>query len=79
MKMRLEDMTEPELAEFMTALARSIGGTAAHLGVERPLFVLVVFNDPALGQYISNCERADVIKAMRETASRLERKEDVTR
>jgi len=76
---RLDEMTEPELAELMTTLARRVGDGCALLGVERPWFLLVLFNDPKVGQYISNCERRDMIAAMRELADRLERREDVPR
>jgi hypothetical protein len=78
-KKRLEGMTEVELRELMTAMGNQIKVVSAVMEVEPPLFVLVLFNDPALGQYISNCRREDVVKAMRETADRLERREDVTR
>ena len=76
---RLEDMTEPELAELMRTMARAVEAAAANLGVERPLFALVAFNDPASAQYIGNCERSDMIRAMRETADRLQRKLDIPR
>jgi hypothetical protein len=76
---RLEDMTEPELRQFCSACANSIELTAELLEVEKPLFVLVLFNDPKIAQYISNCERATTIEAMRETAERLEKRQDVTR
>jgi hypothetical protein len=76
---QLEHMTEPELRELMTALAKAIEAKTQDLKVEKPLFVLVLFNDPKVGQYISNCRREDCIKAMRETASRLEKRQDVPR
>ncbi|MGD9634495.1 MAG: hypothetical protein AB7I57_22855 [Pirellulales bacterium] len=76
---RLIDMTEPELKQMMTTLARRVRDGCAIMGVEKPMFVLVLFNDPAIGQYISNCERSDMIKAMRDLADRLERREDVPR
>ena len=76
---RLEDMTEPELRELMTACGRQLEATFAVLEVEKPLFVLVPFNDPAIAQYIANCRREDIITAMRETADRLESRQDVTR
>ena len=76
---RLEDMTEPELKRLMTTVAKAIEHTAANLGVEKPLFALVMFNDPKVAQYIGNCRREEIILSMRETADRLERKEDVTR
>ncbi len=78
---RLEDMTEGELSEVMIRAARAVevalppgSGPSG-----RSMFVLLVFDDPAVGQYISSCQRSDMIKAMRETANRLERKEDVPR
>jgi hypothetical protein len=76
---KLEFMTEEELRHYMNALAGGIEFLSAEMGVEKPLFALVLFNDPAVGQYVANCQRADVIKALRETADRLERREDVPR
>jgi hypothetical protein len=60
----LRDMTEPELRAFLNSLGRA-------------LFVLVVFDDPGRGRHVSNANRADYIKAMRTTADRLERREDI--
>lgn len=76
---KLEDMAEPELKALCNTLARVIEFTAENMGCEKPLFALVLFNDPKLGQYVSNCRREDVVKALRETADRLQRREDVTR
>jgi hypothetical protein len=76
---RLEDMTEPELEQLMTLASHAVEEAAKVLGVEKPLFCLMMFNDPRVAQYIANCERASVIEAMRETADRLERREDVER
>ena len=75
----LETMTEPELRELCNALAKQIEAVCAVLEVERPHFALLLFNDPKIAQYVCNCQRADVIKAMRETAERLEKKQDVQR
>jgi hypothetical protein len=72
-------MTEPELRQLMNLTGHAILEAADALGVEKPMFVVVLFNDPKIAQYAANCERADVITAMRETADRLERHEDVTR
>jgi hypothetical protein len=76
---RLEDMTEPELRDLMNLCGRAIEAACGALGVERPHFALLLFNDPKVAQWMSNCERADVIKAMRACADRLERRQDVTR
>jgi hypothetical protein len=79
MTQRLEDMTEPELGSLMRQAARQVVRVADELGVEKPLFVLLIFNDPEVAQYIANCDRADVVKALREAADRLEGKQDVVR
>lgn len=76
---RLEDMTEPELRHVCNTIARGIEETAQQLGMERPLFALVLFNDPKVGQYVCNCERATMIEALKETVARLARREDVGR
>lgn len=70
---QLENMTEVELKLLMDATCRAIEATFARLKVEKPRFALVVFNDPKIGQYASNCTRASMIEALRETAERLER------
>jgi hypothetical protein len=77
----LRDMTEPELREYFNLLAAAIeetlpGGSSKK---GRALFVLLVFDEPGLAQYVSNAERQDIIKAMRETADRLEAKQDIPR
>lgn len=74
----LEDMTEPELRALMNQLAIVVQDRAAESLVERPLFVLLLFNDPAVAQYVANCNRADVVRALREAADRLEGRQDVT-
>jgi hypothetical protein len=75
----LEDMTEPELRTTMNAMARGVVRMSEVLKVDKPLFVLVLFNDPKVAQYVSNCTRESMIAAMRETADRLERNQDVPR
>ncbi len=76
---RLEDMTEPELADLMRAFGSAIKRTSVEAGIGRPQFVLLLFNDPAVCQYIASIERDGAIKAMRETADRMERKETLER
>jgi hypothetical protein len=76
---KLEYMTEPELRDLMNATCLAIEAAADICGVEKPRFVVVLFNDPAVAQYAANCQREDVIKAMRETADRLEHRQDVER
>lgn len=76
---RMEDMTEPELAELLRAFGSAIKRTGYEAGIGRPHFVLLLFNDPALCQYIASIEREGAIKALRETAERLERRDTVER
>lgn len=40
-------------------------------------FLLFEFHTPGESNYISNAERRDMIKALRETADRLERSQDI--
>lgn len=75
----LRDMTEPEIRDLMTGLAQGIQSKCMDQLEGRPLFVLLLFNDPEVAQYIANCQRSDCIKALRECADRLERKETVER
>ncbi len=79
LKREFKYMTEPELVETMTAFAKAIEQTAEKMGVEKPHFALVVFNDPEIGQYIGNCQREDIIKALKEMAERLEKNQYVKR
>jgi len=70
-----ENMTEKELAELFNRVARRIH----HMLPTRTLFVLLAFNEPGVAQYVSNARRVDIIKALRETADRLEGREDIPR
>lgn len=76
---RLENMDEIELAKLMSMLANGLEYLCEKLEVEKPLFCLLLFNDPGIAQYIGNCQRSHMIAALRETADRLELREDVTR
>lgn len=74
---RLDDLTEPELRRVMDRAAR---------GIARALppdtgFVVLAFEFGAAGvsQYISNGRREDIITFLRETADRLESRQDVPR
>lgn len=78
-KKLLVDMDEVGLGLLMEMMGTSIEFVAAELSVEKPYFVLILFNDPVVAQYITNCERSDVIAALRETADRLKRRDFVDR
>lgn len=75
----LKDMTEPQLRIALDVMAAKLMRTAELLEIEQPRFVLLLFNDPKVSQYVCNCERADMIHALREAADRLERMEDIPR
>ncbi len=79
----LEDMNEPELREFFSDLARKLEADlpAGPSKKGKCLFFLIVTDriEAGVGQYVSNVRRSDAIKMLRETADRLEKKEDVTR
>lgn len=76
---RLIDMTEPELRQLLDLMATALMEAANVSEVEKPHFTLLLWNDPAVAQYVCNCDRSDVIKALRESADRLERNMDVPR
>lgn len=74
-----KDMTEPELQDLMRAFANSLTAEAVNRALEKPRFVLLVFNDPDSAQYICNGHRADVIKVLREFADAVERRDTLER
>jgi len=71
----LKNMTEPQLRDLLNGLARDVSKRTP----KGTLFFLVLFDDPGLCQYVSNARREDIVKAMRETADRLEQNQDVPR
>lgn len=68
---RLEDMTEPQLQTLMTHVADLVKSALGHVQGQ-PKFCVLVFNDPAVAQYVSSCRRAEMIQALRESADRFE-------
>jgi hypothetical protein len=78
---RLADMTEPELREYFNMLATVVEDVlpAGPSNRGRALFTLLVFDESLIGQYVSNCQRAEMIKVLRETADRIEGREDIPR
>lgn len=74
---QLEDMTEPELRELTT---RVLNAVKDRLPANTGFAVLFwPHGEHGVSQYGSNCNRADMILALREAADRLERRQDVTR
>ena len=81
MPRKLTNMTEPELGQYLDLLATATESVLPD-GPGRngkALFALLIFDDPKLVQYVSNCDRLDMIKVLRETADRLEKREDLSR
>lgn len=79
----IRDMTEPELRAYFRDLATSIEvmlppGPSAR---GTCLFCLLVADscEAGIAQYVSNVQRSDMIKMLRETADRLESREDIPR
>jgi hypothetical protein len=75
MTRQLRDMTEPELRHYFNLLAKATESVLP----DNALFVLLVFDDPQIAQYVSNCSRENMVQALRETADRLESREDIPR
>lgn len=74
----LRDFTEPELFELMSAVAGRVKATVP----AGCLFTVLVFEQgggPGVSQYVSNAQRSDMVKALREAADRLDRREDIPR
>jgi len=73
----LDDMTEPELRDLTT---RCLNAVKDRLPTDTGFVLLFFpFGGPGVSQYGSNCNRSDMITALREAANRLERRQDVTR
>jgi hypothetical protein len=68
-------LDERVTAEIMRAAASAVGESLP----PGTLFVVVTFTDPRRTNHISNCERKTIVRAMRETADRLEAYDDVRR
>jgi hypothetical protein len=79
----IRDMTEPELRDYFNRLARMVEDAlpAGPSAKGKCLFALIVADsvEPGVGQYVSNVNRADMVRLLRETADRLERREDLPR
>lgn len=81
-KKPIRDMTEPELRAMCKGIAKWIENALPPREDGGPCLFFLAFTDtigPGVAQYVSNVVRADGIKMLRETADRLEQREDVTR
>lgn len=66
------------LKDKMNDLAKVIEVELAHTYNTHMGFCLLIFpfHQPGISHYLANADRTDMIKALRETADRLERGED---
>lgn len=78
---RLAHMTEPELRDYFNVTSRWLESKLppGPSSKGKCLFVLLVCDESNIAQYASNARRQDIIKFLRETADRLESREDVVR
>ena len=72
--------TEDVLQAVAHGLQKVFNGDA-EISESRTGFVLLAFGigQPGISNYVSNCDRASMIEALRETADRLEKKQDNVR
>ncbi len=64
-------MTGPELRD---TLQRAAVATDNELP-DGSLFIILAFDDSKIGQYVSNANRGDIIKVLREVADRMEQRQ----
>lgn len=67
------------ITEVMQSIARRVDLILRknYPGDKRGFCVIVFnFNNPGISHYVSNADREDMIKALRETADRLEKRQD---
>lgn len=67
MSQRDHDPISSQYVEQMNALAQSLD-----VALNGAKFVLLVFEEPARANYISNAERSSTVQALREVADRLD-------
>ena len=69
------------LADFRQTLAEVLDQALPNAYGEHMGFALLIFrfDGPGPADYVSNAERVDMIKALRETADRLEAGQDIPR
>jgi hypothetical protein len=72
-KKKLNDMTLEEQKQILQSLARGIQNQCLLMGIEDPLFALVIFNDPKQCKLASNCSYAHVKQALQSTIDTINR------
>ena len=70
---------QKQIEEMMQGLAAGVKGVLNDLLGGNMGFAIIVFefNKPGISNYVSNGQRADMIQALRETADRLEKRQDI--
>lgn len=78
-KMKNDAENQKQIQDFLGGIAVGTDGIIKeYFGRELGFAILLFeFNKPGIGNYVSNAERKTMIEALRETANRLEKKEDI--
>lgn len=63
MKKKVQDLKEPEIRMLLNAIGIAVETAAEHLGVERPLFCLLLTNDPKFDHYLSNISKQSAVNS----------------
>lgn len=75
-RQRIYIMGDYNQHEFLNAMAKSLEQILPEYYGQRMGFALVVFPfEASHGDYVSNCERKEMIEVLRETAKRIESNE----
>src|ERR1700733_7718544 len=70
---KLMDMTEPEIEALVSASAAAVEGVVAGRNVERPFYLLLLFDNPGIVRYSTNhLDRGTLSKALRQHADRID-------
>lgn len=69
---------QKQTEELMTAIGGGINDVIENqFGKMGFALIIFEFNQPGISNYVSNAQRDDMITALRETADRLEAKQDI--
>lgn len=68
-----------DVERFMSGLASAMNETLEETFGQKCGFALLLFDfyKPGIGNYVSNADRTTMVKALRETADRIENREDI--
>jgi len=69
---------QKQIEEFMTTMGEGIDDMILdEFGKMGFALIIFEFNCPGISNYVSNAKRGDMITALRETADRLEKNQDI--